>query len=180
MKQDLELPRRRSVRLPLFDYSRPGAYFLTICSHEKRHIFGTILGHEVRLSAAGRIVDECWRDISNHSPNVEVPIHVVMSNHVHGIVVVRSQMLRQAEDGEDSKEDSRRLGAHRPGSIPTIVRSFKAITARRIRELVRDSGFHVWQRGYYERIIRNEREFHTTCDYVRLNPANWANDEENS
>ena len=180
MKQDLSLPRRRSVRLPHFDYSQPAAYFLTICSHEKRHIFGTILGREVRLSAAGHIVDECWRDIANHFPNVRLPIYVIMPNHIHGIVVVHTRLRQRATDERSSREDSRRLGAHRPGSIPTIVRSFKAIAARRIRERLRGAECNVWQRGYYERIIRNEPEFHKTCDYIRLNPANWANDEENS
>jgi putative transposase len=176
MSKDEHLPRRRSVRLPGFDYSQPAAYFLTICSREKRHVFGEIVGGEVRLSAAGRIVDECWREIRVHFPNVELPIHVVMPNHVHGVVLIR---LGAVHKSDHRPVEIQRLGAHPPGSIPVIVRSFKAITARRIRESLAGRKADVWQRGYYERVIRDEKEFRDTCKYIRLNPARWGSDEEN-
>jgi putative transposase len=176
MSKDEHLPRRRSVRLPEFDYSQPAAYFLTICSREKRHVFGEIVGGEVKLSAAGRIVDECWREIPAHFPNVELPIHVVMPNHVHGIVVIR---LGAVHKFDQQPVETQRLGAHPPGSIPVIVRSFKAISARQIRELIPAREIAVWQRGYYERVIRGEKEFRDTCKYIRLNPARWGSDEEN-
>jgi len=167
--------------LPEYDYSQQGAYFLTICCHEKYRLLGTIAEDAVHLSAAGKIVDECWRQILIHFPNVEAPSFTVMPNHVHGIVVVRRRSAPDARTRvNESTGVSRRLGAHPSGSIPVIVRSFKSITTRQIRESLRDSNVVVWQRGYYERVIRDEKEFWDTCEYIRMNPANWATDEENS
>jgi putative transposase len=182
MLQDPKLPVRRSIRLPHFDYSQPAAYFLTICTHEKQCLLGAIVGAEVALGARGRIVDECWREIPTHFPNVEVPTHVVMPNHLHGIVVLRRRVTSQAPGDSRPAENAapRRIGALGTGSIPAIVRSFKAITTRRVRERLGESALALWQRSYYERVIRNEDEFRKTSEYIRLNPARWAFDEENS
>jgi putative transposase len=170
-------PRRRSVRLTGHDYSEPGAYFLTICTHHRRSLFGSVQGPRVKLSPIGRIADACWLEIPVHFPNVGLRIHVIMPNHIHGILVIQTRLTRpdvQERDGTHSQ----RLGAHPPGSIPAIVRSFKAIVARRVRE----SGIGMaplWQRGYYEHIIRTEEEFRKTWEYIRLNPARWHLDKEN-
>ena len=173
MNVEKSLPQRHTVRLPEYDYSQRGAYFLTICTHERRPLFGLVVGPSVQLSPAGKIVNECWREIPAHFPNVEAPIHVVMPNHIHGIIVIRQQLAKTP-----NAENSRRLGAHTPGSIPAIVRSFKAITTRRIRDTV-SCGLEVWQRGYYEHMIRTREEFGKTWEYIRLNPANWSSDKEN-
>ena len=94
MQRDPALPRRRSIRLPLFDYAQPYFYFITICSVGKECIFGHVEGREMFLNALGRLVDECWRQIPRHFPVVELAPHVVMPNHIHGII-----RLRHATDG---------------------------------------------------------------------------------
>jgi len=178
MNVEKPLPRRHTVRLPEYDYSQAGVYFITICTHDKRPIFGSVVGLTTELSGAGEIVDECWRAIPEHFPNVETPIHVVMPNHVHGIILIRQRMTKRLVS-ITSSDGTRRLGAHPPGSLPAIVRSFKSIAARRIREANADGGLEVWQRGYYEHIIRRQEEFGRIWEYIRLNPAMWGFDEEN-
>ena len=184
MLQDPQFPIRRSIRLKGFDYSQPSAYCITICTHEKKHLFGKVTGHSVALSPFGRIIEACWIAIPLHSPNVELGAHMVMPNHVRGIVVVRRRMVAQAARDQSSVSGAgaapRRIGALIPRSIPSIVRSFKSITTRMIHENIPGQAEAVWQRGYYEHIIRDQDEFQRTCEYIRLNPANWATDEENS
>jgi putative transposase len=183
MHPDAQLPVRRSVRLKGFDYAQPSRYFLTICTHEKRPIFGKVIGHAVSLNDRGKFVNECWLRIPEHFPNVGLARHVVMPNHFHGILVIMNRVSLSASHGQGPlavpDSTTRRLGAHAHGSIPIIVRSFKSITTRRIHEIFPRSEKPIWQRGYYERIIRDEDEFQETCKYIRLNPAKWAFDEEN-
>ena len=175
----MQFPVRRSVRLKGFDYSQPSTYFLTVCTHDKRWIFGEVIGHEVALSRCGKIVSECWRSIPAHFPNVELAAHVVMPNHVHGVIIVKQRARTDRANEKSDAREPRRIGALPPGSIPAIVRSFKSVTTRRIHEAA-SRPHDVWQRGYYERIIRDDDEFRQICEYIRLNPANWASDDENS
>jgi len=183
MRQDVKLPVRRSVRLKGFDYSQRSAYFLTICAHEKRHVFGKIISGKVELNNRGNIVNECWLSIPSHFTNVELAAHVVMPNHLHGILLIKYRAVESGARSQSSRvtaeTSSRRIGAHVHGSIPTIVRSFKAITARRMREGIAGLALPIWQRGYYERVIRDQDEFQKTCAYIRLNPERWSSDEEN-
>ena len=136
------------------------------------------------LSPFGAIIEACWIAIPLHSPNVELGAHVVMPNHVHGIVVVRrrvaSDPARNKGSANEANATSHRIGELIPRSIPSIVRSFKSITTRMIHENISGQATAVWQRGYYEHIIRDQDEFQRSCEYIRLNPANWASDEENS
>ncbi len=80
--------KRKSIRLKEFDYSQPGAYFVTICTRDREHIFGEIVDGEMRLNANGQIVEECWETLPSHYPNMELDAFIVMPNHVHGIIVI--------------------------------------------------------------------------------------------
>jgi len=183
VRQDAQFPVRRSVRLKGFDYSQPSAYFLTICACDQRCIFGEVIGYDVALSRYGEVANACWQSIPSHFPNVELAGHVVMPNHMHGLIIVRRRASAQGTrgaPGEGGGLVSHRSGALGTGSIPAIVRSFKSATTRLIREAAADSGIVVWQRGYYEHILADDDEFQRTCEYIRLNPANWASDEENA
>jgi REP element-mobilizing transposase RayT len=164
--------------LPGHDYSQPGVYFLTICAHNRRSLFGVVQGPTIKLNAIGKIVDECWREIPDHFPNVGLRIHVVMPNHVHGLLAIQNRLTgetaSQPVDGQP-----RRLGAHAAGSIPAIVRSFKAIVARRVREARFRLAPPIWQRGFYEHVIRTEKEFQEVWKYIRFNPVKWNFDREN-
>ncbi len=196
MREQPFLPRRQSVRLPTFDYSRPATYFLTICTQDKRRLFGHVSAHAVTLNSVGRIADECWLAIPRHFPNAELRPYVVMPNHLHGII----RLLPRGTDGALVAKHPRRAqraaplrldatvpieDTHRPiailaNSIPAIVRSFKSAASKRIREALGKPTFHVWQRSYYEHVVRNEDDFQNICEYIRMNPARWEFDEENS
>jgi putative transposase len=163
--------RRSPVRLKEYDYSRPGAYFLTVCVNRHRCLFGEVSEDEVRLSDGGRIVWECWGDLPRHYPHVQTDAFVVMPNHVHGIIVLtRTNVragLRPAPTGSD-------VALH---GLPEIVRALKSFSARRINELQRTPGAWIWQRGYYERVVRNEEELNRIRRYIADNPARWSDDK---
>jgi putative transposase len=192
MRGEVFLPRRRSVRLSAFDYSRSASYFLTICTDGKRRNLGELRGHTVALSAAGQIVEQCWREIPAHFIGIELGPQVVMPNHVHGIIRLLPNQVNREIGAKHSRraqhavplrpevEDTRRFGSMVANSIPAIVRSFKSAAAMRIRALVGKPRLVVWQRGYFEHIIRNEDDFHNTCAYIRTNPARWEFDENHS
>ncbi|HXX46131.1 MAG TPA: transposase [Candidatus Acidoferrales bacterium] len=189
MREEPLLPRRRSVRLPFFDYSTPKSYFLTICAPHKRRFFGEVIDNVVQLNGVGRIVDACWREIPSHFVGVELGPHVVMPNHVHGIV-----RLTLPPDGQPTAKQAfraqhavplratsaRRFGAMARNSIPAIVRSFKSAASTRIRDLPGRLNMVVWQRGFHEHVIRDEEDYGNACEYIRMNPGRWQFDEDNS
>jgi len=190
MQRDPSLPRRRSIRLPLFDYSQPYSYFVTICSANKECIFGRVSGTDVVLSPLGRIVNDCWLEIPRHFPTVELVRHVVMPNHIHGILRIQ---LTEADGRRLAKQQDRARHAVplRPvqpardfasptvGSIPTILGAFKGAASRRAASSLSFDRKQLWQRGYYERVIRTDKELGETSEYIRLNPSQWRLDSEN-
>jgi len=180
MRPEPSLPRRRSVRLRSLDYSESHAYFLTICVQDRRPLLGRIVGTGIVLSEIGRVVDACWRDIPSHFPRVELATHIVMPDHLHGIIILREPQAdgtviakdqRRARHAVPLREPDRAFAAPTVGSIPTIVGAFKAAVSHRVKR--RNAG-SIWQRGYYEHVIRDEEEFWKTCAYIRTNPARRA------
>jgi len=146
-RHDCEVPARR---LPSYDYSSAGAYFVTVCTYRRAHILAS--------PTLADAVQACWHEIPAHFA-VESDVFVVMPNHVHGIVVIL------------------RAGHARP--LQVIVGSFKSAAARSINRVRGTLGEPVWQRGYYERVVRDERELDALREYVLNNPASWDDDPEN-
>jgi len=181
MQTDSSIPRRRSIRLPTFDYSTTGAYFITICTKDKKPLFGRMEGIDVRLTTIGKIVDECWLDIPNHFPQVELAAHIVMPEHLHGVILLRP--VRNGGDGAKNQcrarhavplrteNVPREFAVPMARSIPTIVGAFKSAVSKRARLQTAHS---IWQRGYYEHVIRNADDFQKTREYIRMNPARRA------
>jgi len=153
-------------------------YFVTICAAERRCIFGEISGSDAVLSPVGEIVRSCWTDIPQHFPNVKIETHVLMPNHLHGVLTITSK-LSSAGFQDKSERVTESFGMPTPKSIPTIIRSFKSAASKRIRELGLADGDSICQRGYYEHVIRNTEEYVEVTNYILLNPARWGNDEEN-
>ena len=195
MRDQTFLPRRRSVRLPLFDYAQPASYFVTVCVQDMKPLFGKVIGNNVDLSETGRIVDECWRSIPQRFTGVELGPHVVMPDHLHGVVIIRPRATERpaanAESGAAANSDNaakesrraryivplqlqnpvREFGAPVAGSVATIVATFKAGVSRQIgRRFHRSALRSLWQRGYYEHVIRDEQDFGKVCEYIRTNP----------
>ncbi len=150
---------RRSLRLRGYDYSRPGAYFVTICASS--HVFGRVRAGQVILSRCGEIARECWASIPHHFPHVRTDASVVMPDHVHGILLLGDREPRISAIGRIS-----------PGSLGTVVRSFKSAVASRINAFgVRIGG--IWQRNYFDRIISTPDDLDSARRYIRDNPARW-------
>jgi len=166
MKSDPQRRQRHSVRLPGYDYSLPGAYFVTIVTHQRQYLFGEISGGAMHLNRWGKIVEQVWLDLRGHYPCVVPGAFCIMPNHVHGVIG-----LCELEAGPAVATKRRPLSE--------IVRGFKSFSARQINELRQERDIPVWQRNYYEHIIRDDVEHERIHRYIESNPANWVNDEEN-
>ena len=230
---------RRSVRLKGYDYSQPGAYFVTTVIQGREPILGTIVDGAMYLSKLGQIVHEAWVDLPRHYTHIQLDEFCIMPNHVHGIIIKLDRVDRDRPrcrggsllpakatlpegdvSGEGglpaqetrpwSRDDAsygdvpRRGGSHlsakaslpegdvsgegclpaqktRPYdrySLSEYIRAFKSFSARRINVLRKTLGLPVWQRNYYEHIIRNEHELERIRAYIAANPARWQEDEE--
>ena len=181
---------RKSIRLAGYDYAQAGAYFVTSITWRRGNLFGEVVNGEMVLNDFGKIADDCWRAIPEHFPTVELGAHVVMPNHVHGIIMIVDNQLDAAGRGAIYRApttDHAHIAEHTPtveqfgkptvGSIPTIVRTYKAAVTRLIGRQFNATG--IWQRNYYEHILRNKREMAQIWDYIEANPANWLTDDEN-
>lgn len=153
---------RRSIRLRGYDYARPGAYFVTIRADPIAPPFSRVRGGAVHLTDAGRIVDACWHAIPNHFPHVRRDAYVIMPNHIHGVLVLTN---RASVDHA--------VGRIAPGSLGAIVRSFKSAATASIRHLDGMSGHRIWQRNYFERIVRTPAAMRHVRRYIVTNPMRW-------
>jgi putative transposase len=168
---------RRSMRLAGYDYAQPGAYFVTMVTHRRLELFGRMVDREMQVFRAGQFAEACWRQIPDHFGHVELGAFVVMPNHVHGILVLKGDMIPQRR-GTIYRAPTPAFGRPTPGSIPTIVASYKAAVTRQIHRRPRDSG-RIWQRNYYEHVIRNEADWRRLQLYIEANPQLWPDDAEN-
>jgi REP element-mobilizing transposase RayT len=164
---------RKSIRLKEYDYSLPGAYFITICTYDKQCILSDIIDGELRLRETGKIVEECWNDIPNHFPNVELDEFVVMPDHIHGIIIIHEPVGAIHESPLPASVYERRTMM-----LPKIVGRFKMNSAKRINILLAASGSHVWQRNYYEHVLRDDKDLNNIRNYIAGNPVRWALDAE--
>lgn len=177
---------RRTIRLKDFDYSQSGAYFVTICTKNRQCIFGKIQEGKMQLSASGRVAAAQWQQLPDRFPALELGEWIVMPNHIHGILVISGRGEASQDNNLTSpdlfiKDASplRPIGTA-PGSVGAIIQVFKSITSRKISAQIEKMKGSVWQRNYYEHVIRNERELMAISDYILTNPRNWEKDTEYS
>ena len=167
---------RRSIRLARYDYTQPGAYFLTIRCQRQGPAFGTITNGIVRLNEIGLLVQQCWLAIPQHFPTVQLDESVVMPDHIHGIASIIEESrahpaIRPAAlPGEAASTTASILPVQ--ASVGTIVATFKAAVTRNVRQTMPSIG-PLWQRNYYEHVIRNEHELRALREYIRANPIRW-------
>ncbi len=178
MKFNPEHHHRRSIRLKGFDYSSPGFYFLTICTYDKECYLGEIRSNKMYLNEVGRAVQFTWEELPNHN-SIKLESFIIMPNHIHGVIQIvgagskpaQKENLRYKIPEKRADLDS---APTRKSSLPEIVRQFKTFSVRRIC-----SAQKLWQRNYYEHIIRNNKELICIRKYIETNPATWDNDEYN-
>ncbi|MGD1862872.1 MAG: transposase [Leptolyngbyaceae cyanobacterium] len=232
---------RRSLRLPHYDYTSPGAYFITICVHQRQCLFGEIVNGAMQLNEFGEVARSHWLRLPQHRVHVRLDAFVIMPNHMHGIIVLDTStdpiigthvgaglaqtssnptnnnapkpaptahpqnndvgLDRHGLNADETRspgcdgvgfgrhglnmDETRspkptppgKLGGGKRHDIPEIVRGYKTFSARRINRLRRIRGVPVWQRNYWERIIRDETALRNIRRYIRNNPASWQLDK---
>lgn len=165
-----QYPQRKSPRLQHYNYQRPGTYFVTMCSHKKKPRFCTIEPFCVRLLPIGEAIEIAWNSLPTHFPTIRLDSFVVMPNHIHGLIHI------DRWDGPESPEDSQGHGA-RSASLSSIVGSLKSAASKIYHQAHRSGSDEIiWQRGFYERIVRDERELLAARRYIEENPQRWRDD----
>jgi len=144
------------LRIPSFDYSQTGAYFVTICSRDRQCLFEEIIEGQAKLSRIGETVGRCWNDIPNHFRAIILDSFVIMPNHLHGILIFSGDVVE----------------CGRARTLQTVVGSFKSAASKQ-------TGASIWQRNYWERVVRNEDELNRIRTYIDKNPLRWPDDPEN-
>jgi REP element-mobilizing transposase RayT len=167
-----------------YDYGQPGAYFVTMVAAGRRCLFGEVANQEMNLGDFGRIVEQQWARLPRRFPNLELGAFVVMPNHVHGILIIHGRRgtagnLVDSDDASYRRAPTEGFGKPVPGSIPTIIRSCKSAVAYRVHAAGKMIGLPIWQRSYYEHVIRNQDDWERVHRYIESNPVLWAQDEEN-
>ena len=178
------LPKRKNIRIPEYDYSQEGMYFVTICTQERKKILSEILYNknivgaglvsarniknelvELKLTEIGRVIEKNYLNIENEFKNIKLHNYVIMPNHIHGII----EIMERADT--------------RPApTISDIICSFKSRTTNEISIGIREGKYDAyqkrfWQRNYYEHVIRNEKEYLQILEYIQYNPLNWIYDK---
>lgn len=185
MKYDPDRHHRQSIRLRGYDYTQAGAYFVTIVVHECECLLGDIIDGEMRLNHYGRIVAAEWQKIPARFPHVTTDASIVMPNHLHGIIVIGGEVgakhppaISNTPLHLSADASPLRPTGTTPGSLGAIMQNFKSTSTRQVNTLRQTPGLPLWQRNYFERIIRDERELNRIREYIINNPLKWALDTE--
>lgn len=194
MRYDSAIHHRRSIRLQGYDYSQAGAYFITICVQGRECLFGDIAEGGIRMNEAGKMVLQIWNELPQRFSKAEIDILAIMPNHLHGIIFLHRRgepCVRPAASHCISPLPSTTKGDHKylpygtlPDSTSRFVQAFKSVTTNQYIHGVNEQGWkpfpgRLWQRNYWEHIIRDETELETTRAYIQNNPAQWADDALN-
>jgi REP element-mobilizing transposase RayT len=191
-KFDPKIHHRRSIRLPGYDYTQAGAYFVTLVTWQRECLFGNVVNGEMILNKAGQIVQWEWEHLAQAFKFVQLGVDQVMPNHFHGVLSFRdvganrpgiTNELASTNPLHNSipsdLDGSPLLRGTKPASLGAVMQQFKSRVTKRLWKIPELTGTPIWQRNYYERIIRDEREMDAIWRYIEANPANWGNDEEN-
>jgi REP element-mobilizing transposase RayT len=169
-----EKPRRRyrkHIRLPGYDYASPGYYFVTLVTAGRGLLFDDIPFRDAVVNS--------WLWLAERYPYVRLDYFVVMPNHLHGIIALRDDVARSDGSGSGGTGSGGSRGAHGNKPLGQIIGAFKTVSTKEINKIRSTPGAGVWQLNFYERVIRNEREFDAIRLYILDNPAKWAQDPHN-
>ncbi|TAF63036.1 MAG: hypothetical protein EAZ55_14575 [Cytophagales bacterium] len=169
---------RRSIRLKGYDYSQAGLYFITICCQNRICRFGKIENGEMILNQFGQIAYHEWPKLAERFPNMELDVFQIMPNHMHGIILLKNPVgatLAVAQNDDDMW-----AGASPAPTVSDMVGAYKSLVANGCLEIYKSNNEtmgKIWQRNYWEHIIRNEKSYHTISEYIINNPAKWNDDK---
>jgi putative transposase len=173
-------PQRKPIRVQGFDYSQYGPYFITICTHQKKCFFGKVVNGEMRMNEAGEMIAKWWRELKNKFSAIELDQYIIMPNHFHAIIAVGADL----GVGPQLPEDELGPGGHLGPPLPRIIQWFKTMTTNQYIRNVKQFGWKpfpgkLWQRSYYEHIIRDEPSLEKIREYIYYNASKWDADREN-
>lgn len=210
MKYDPARLHRRSIRLRGYDYSQPGAYFITIVARDRACLFGEVVDGKMWLNDAGRMIGQTWEEIPSSYPGVETYAFVIMPNHIHGVIILvgagpracpytytNPQTNSPTKPHTCPESPTKPQGIGQPQgtgqpqgvaptmSLPDVVHRFKTLTTKRYIDGVKSRGWlpfpgRLWQRNYYEHVIRNDESLERIRQYITENPLQWVMDRENT
>lgn len=193
MTFDSATHHRRSLRLRGYDYAQAGAYFVTVCTQNRTCLFGEIADGQMTINDAGLMVARWFEQLPDKFPDIECDAFVCMPNHVHFVIVIHSAAgadPRVCPEGDDGSDKGAHAGAplrnavSRDVDLPTLVQWFKTMTTNEYMRGVKSRGWpaftdRLWQRNYYEHIVRSEESLTRIREYIWDNPAKWSLDHEN-
>ena len=159
---------RRSVRLKGYDYTKPGAYFVTVVTRDRKSWFGDVLDGEMQLNDMGQLVTNAWESIATQYSYVKPDAYILMPNHLHGIIVTTEQ----------DTDHTKKSGPPRK-PLGRLIGAFKTMSTNRVNLNQSTPGWTLWQRGFYDHVIRNDRERDRVREYIVHNPKTWESDLEN-
>ena len=184
----MTIRRRKQIRLRGYDYRNAGAYFVTICTHQRQCTLGQVRNGVMRLSDWGQLVVKIWRAMPDHFPYIILDVFQCMPNHIHFIIWIVSDdapnVLPTDPHANVGQRHAFALHDQQPErgakskSLGAIVGAFKSAVTREINDLRGEKFPPVWQGRFHDRIIRNERELAAIRQYIRNNPANWTADQD--
>ncbi len=175
-----QMHNRRSIRFKGYDYTQAGLYFITICCQNRACLFGEIENGKMMLNDAGAIANDCWLNIPNHFPNAILHEYVIMPNHVHGIIELVGANHHSPKNvsviGDNRAKNVSPLRSPSK-TVGSVVRGFKIGVTKWMRQ--NTDTFYIWQRNYWEHIIRDDKSHENISQYIINNPTKWNNDKLN-
>lgn len=192
------MKNRRSIRLKEYNYSQNGTYFITICTQDRECLFGNVVCREMVVNDAGSMVQKWWLELKNKFSTIVIDEYVVMPNHFHGLITMVNPVGADLRVCPDSISDSRgakcdektgaecleKMGAHIGAPLPEMMQWFKTMTTNEYIRGVKQNQWpsfnqRLWQRNYYEHIVRDELSLNRIREYIQNNPLQWEWDENN-
>lgn len=182
MAYNPDIHHRRSIRLKEYDYSLEGMYCITICVNNRECLFGEIVNEEMVLNESGCMAKKVWLSLPERFPEIRVDEFIIMPNHMHGIIIIDRENVGAIPCG--CPETGRAGTRPAPTKIGNVIGAFKSLTTNEYIRNVHQNNWKpfekkLWQRNYYEQIIRNEEELNRIREYIVNNPISWEKDNEN-
>jgi REP element-mobilizing transposase RayT len=173
------MQHRKPNRLKNYDYSQNGMYFITICTKDKKCFFGEIINDKMILNDFGKIIQNVWLELPNHNDNISIDEFVIMPNHIHGIIEIVGTPLVGVQDIDTTKTGTRPVT-----TISELIGTFKSLTTNQYIYHIKNNGWkpfnkYIWQRSFYDHIIRKEESLNKIREYIMINPQQWNDDKNN-
>ena len=168
--------RRRSIRLQGYDYSQAGVYFVTIVTQGRACLFGEVVDGIVHLNSTGRMISDCWQWLESQYPCVALDEYVLMPNHLHGLIMITDNVRRGGSRTAPTGADSP-AGKRKP--LGRLIGAFKTVSTKQFNSAHGKSGSPLWQRNFFEHVVRRDESLDKIRQYIRDNPARWEFDREN-